>query len=191
MGSTKSNTTSKHFLTIQKREVDRMVRVNHAGEYGAKRIYEGQILILGRRKSCNLTIMRMAEAEGKHLALFQKIMIKNRVRPTALILLWSRLGYTLGLLTAILGERSAMACTAAIEEVIDRHFLEQEKALEYQTSDPDLSDLKEIIMQCRLDEQDHRRIAVTSGAEEIPGYFILKSIVQAGSRAAIWLSKRV
>lgn len=167
--------------------IARMIRVNQAGEYGAKRIYEGQLAVLGK-KSCAKVLRHMAEQEQRHLEAFNQMMVERRVRPTVLSPLWYVAGYALGFITARLGEKAAMACTVAVEEVIDAHYAEQEKALEETEGE---EDLKRCVHHFRTEELEHRDIGLDYGAEETPGYFLLKGFIKAGSRAAIWLSKRI
>ncbi len=166
--------------------VSEMIRVNQAGEYGAKRIYEGQLAVL-RNAPCGKTIEHMAHQEERHLEAFNRLLVERRVRPTALSPLWHAAGYALGFLTARLGEKAAMACTVAVEEVIDAHYAEQEKILE------DIGEeeaLKSQIKKFRSEELEHRDIGLALGAEETTGYFLLKGLIKVGSQAAIWLSKR-
>jgi ubiquinone biosynthesis monooxygenase Coq7 len=164
--------------------VARIVRVDHAGEYGARRIYEGQLAVLGRRAGQG-TIARMHEQELAHLAHFEELMVARRVRPTALQPLWHVTGFALGAATAMLGERAAMACTVAIEEVIDGHYARQTEQL-----GGDEADLKEKIEEFRAEELEHRDTALDQGAEQTPGYELLTAGIKAASRTAIWLSER-
>ncbi|TDI60301.1 MAG: demethoxyubiquinone hydroxylase family protein, partial [Alphaproteobacteria bacterium] len=106
----------------------RMIRVDHAGEYGALRIYEGQLAVLGRRRVGEV-IQKMADGERRHLAVFEKMIVERRVRPTLLSPLWHVAGFALGAGTALMGEKAAMACTVAVEEVIDEHYARQAEAL--------------------------------------------------------------
>jgi ubiquinone biosynthesis monooxygenase Coq7 len=160
-----------------------ILRVNHAGEYGARRIYEGQLRILkGTRHEAK--IREMWEQEAAHLSYFEKAIPEHRVRPTALLPLWHVAGYALGAATAMMGSRVAMACTVAVEEVIDQHYAEQEE----QDLDPKL---KQKIAEFRADENHHRDIGLEEEAELAPGYDILTGVIKVGSRAAIWLSKRI
>jgi ubiquinone biosynthesis monooxygenase Coq7 len=165
--------------------IPRMLRVDHAGEYGATRIYQGQLDVLGRGRPV-AAIRQMAEAEKRHLARFETLLRDRRVRPTLLQPLWSVAGYALGAATALLGERAAMACTVAVEEVIDEHYRAQAEAL----GDTDAA-LRETILAFRDDEIEHRGVAIAHGAEETPGYDLLSGVVKAGSRIAIWLSTRL
>jgi len=163
-----------------------MIRVNHAGEYGAARIYEGQLAILGN-KECADTIRHMREQEQEHLDLFDKQIVARKVRPTVLSPVWHLAGYALGMGTALLGEKAAMACTVAVEEVIDEHYAEQERDLENIEEE---QDLRKMITKCRQDELEHRDIGLHHGAEETPGYPILAAAIKGASKMAIWLSKR-
>ena len=164
--------------------IERMVRVNHAGEYGARRIYEGQLAILGRSKS-GPAIRHMYEQEREHLETFERLITERRVRPTALQPLWHIAGFALGASTALLGEKAAMACTVAVEEVIDEHYAKQAAQL-----GEDESALRETIERVRAEELEHRDTGLAHGAEETPGYEPLSAAIKAGSRLAIWLSER-
>ena len=166
-------------------EIERILRVDHAGEFGATRIYEGQRAVLGRGRAAG-EIRRMAEAEERHLAAFDILLYQRRVRPTMLQPLWSLAGYALGAATALLGERAAMACTVAVEEVIDEHYGDQANRL----TDLDPA-LKETIIAFRADELAHRDQALAMGAPETPGYQLISAVVKSGSRLAIWLSTRL
>jgi 3-demethoxyubiquinol 3-hydroxylase len=165
-------------------EIARMLRVDHAGEYGAVRIYQGQLDVLGRSRQA-AAIREMAETERRHLAHFEALLRERRVRPTLLEPIWSIAGYTLGAATALLGDRAAMACTVAVEEVIDEHYLAQAERLA--AEDPALRDT---ILSFRDDERAHRDRALAHGAEEAPAYDVITAFVKTGSRIAIWLSTR-
>lgn len=165
--------------------VERMLRVDHAGEYGARRIYAGQLAVLGRSPAAPV-IRHMAEQEQRHLAAFDRLVAERRVRPTALSPLWHVAGYALGAATALLGERAAMACTVAVEEVIDHHYQQQIETL----GDAEPA-LKSAIEEFRADELEHRDTALSQGAEETPGYGLLTAAIKTGSRLAIWLSTRL
>lgn len=162
----------------------RMIRVDHAGEYGARRIYQGQLAVLGRRPDAAI-IRHMAEQEQQHLEAFERLMVERRVRPTALHPLWHVAGYALGAATALLGRDAAMACTVAVEEVIDEHYERQSTALG--EAEPEI---KATIDRFRAEEIEHRDIGLAEGAERTPGYALLKSAIKTGSRAAIWLAER-
>ncbi len=165
--------------------VARMIRVDHAGEYGARRIYDGQLAVL-RRSRASPVIRHMARQEQKHLDTFDRLLVERRVRPTLLSPLWHVAGYALGAASALLGERAAMACTAAVEEVIDRHYQNQLNRL-----GEDEPALAATIAQFRGDEREHRDTALAQGAEDAPAYEPMTAFVKAGTRAAIWLSTRL
>jgi len=165
--------------------VERMIRVDQAGEYGAARIYAGQLAVLGRGPSA-ATIRHMAQQEQEHLRAFDRMAVERRVRPTVLSPLWHVAGFALGVGTAALGERAAMACTEAVEEVIDEHYARQMDAL-----GEDEAPLRETIARFRAEEIEHRDTARAQGAAEAPGYELLRGAIKAGSRLAIWLSERV
>jgi len=166
-------------------ETARMIRVDHAGEYGAVRIYDGQLAVLGRGRG-HTAIREMGEQEKRHLAVFEALVTARRVRPTVLQPLWHVAGFALGAATALLGERAAMACTVAVEEVIDEHYREQAERVG--GSDPELA---RTILSFRDDELAHRRTALGHGAEDTPGYGLISAVVKTGSRLAIWLSTRI
>jgi ubiquinone biosynthesis monooxygenase Coq7 len=166
-------------------EIARMVRVDHAGEYGATRIYDGQLAVL-RHGRARDEIRRMAEQEVRHLAAFDELVRARRVRPTLLHPLWHVAGYALGAATALLGEAAAMACTVAVEEVIDEHYRGQAERLG--EADPALKDR---ILAFRADEAAHRQVAIEHGATETPGYELISAAIKTGSRLAIWLSTRI
>jgi ubiquinone biosynthesis monooxygenase Coq7 len=164
--------------------VARMIRVDHAGEYGAARIYEGQLAVLGDRPVGD-TIRHMAEQEQKHLDAFDRLMAERRVRPTVLSPLWHAAGYALGAASAVLGERAAMACTVAVEEVIEEHYARQAEQL-----GDDEAELRDMIEEFRADEIAHKDTGLEHEAEAAPGYRLMSEAIKAGSRAAIWLSTR-
>jgi 3-demethoxyubiquinol 3-hydroxylase len=166
-------------------EIPRMLRVDHAGEFGATRIYQGQLDVLGHGGPV-AAIRQMAEAEKRHLARFETLLRDRRVRPTLLHPLWSVAGYAIGAASALLGEHAAMACTVAVEEVIDEHYRAQAETLREADAE-----LRETILAFRDDEIQHRNLAITHGAEATPGYDLLSAAVKAGSRIAIWLSTRL
>src|SRR5256885_2099758 len=166
-------------------EVERMIRVDHAGEYGAVRIYEGQLAVM-RRGRARDEIRRMAEQEARHLATFNQLMQSRQVRPTVLQPLWHMAGFALGAATALLGEEAAMACTVAVEEVIDEHYRGQAEQL----GDTDPA-LKQTILAFRDEELAHRQRAIEHGAMETLGYDLISGAIKTGSRLAIWLSTRI
>jgi ubiquinone biosynthesis monooxygenase Coq7 len=162
-----------------------MIRVDHAGEYGAVRIYEGQLAVLGKSEAGRI-IREMAEQERRHLERFETLVRERRVRPTALSPLWHAAGYALGAASALLGERAAMACTVAVEEVIDEHYRSQAESL-----GEDHATLRAMIEDFRADELAHRDLALAHGASSAPAHDLLTAAVKIGSRVAIWLSTRV
>jgi 3-demethoxyubiquinol 3-hydroxylase len=177
-----------------KKNLARLLRVNQAGEYGAKRIYAGQLAVLKRRRANPETIAQiehMAAQEDVHLETFNALVAKNQIRPTALQPLWHVAGFALGAVTAFMGERAAMACTVAVEEVIDEHYAKQSAALDDEPELQKTPELKKIIDQFRSEENEHRLTALESGAEQAVAYPLLRRIIQAGSKTAIWLSERV
>ncbi len=165
--------------------VERMIRVDHAGEFGAVRIYEGQYAVLKNTEDAD-TIRHMKEQEEVHRETFEKLLTDRRVRPTVLSPIWNIAGFALGAGTALLGKEAAMACTEAVEEVIDEHYLHQLEQL-----GDDESDLKDVITKFRDEEIEHRDIAREEGASDAPGYELLTTAVKTGSRLAIWLSSRI
>ena len=167
--------------------VERLIRVDHAGEYGAVRIYEGQLAILGKKPSGPI-VQHMLEQEKAHLATFDKLINERRVRPTALMPLWHVAGFALGAATAMMGERAAMACTVGVEEAIDEHYLSQIEALEPHS---DEANLRETCVKFREEELEHRDTGLDHGAKQAPGYEVLTGAIKAGSKLAIWLSKRI
>jgi len=167
-------------------DIASMIRVDQAGEYGATRIYSGQLAVLGGRHPAARVIARMQSQEQRHLTHFDEMIVERGVRPTLLQPFWDVAGHALGAVTALLGPNAAMACTAAVETEIDRHYEEQVGALG--ADDPDLS---ETIREFQAEELEHRDIAIAAGAEDTFGYPILSSLIRAGCRAAISLSKRI
>lgn len=169
-------------------DIAAMIRVDHAGEYGAVRIYQGQLAVLGAspatERSAKL-IRHMAAQEDDHLAAFDKLIAERRVRPTALAPVWDAAGFALGAVTALMGEKAAMACTEAVEEVIDEHYAAQQAALSGRDSE-----LEDVVARFREDEIVHRDTARAEGAKEAVGYPVLTSIVKAGCRLAIRLSEK-
>ncbi len=165
--------------------VERMIRVDHAGEFGAVRIYEGQLAVLGHSAAGHV-IREMAEQERRHLERFERLVRERRVRPTALSPLWHVAGYSLGAASALLGERGAMACTVAVEEVIDEHYRRQAESL-----GEDEAPLRKTIEEFRADELAHRDLALAHDARTAPAHDLLTAAVKAGSRIAIWLSTRI
>ena len=167
--------------------VERMLRVDHAGEYGAVRIYEGQLAVFGKSKNAPI-IQHMLDQEKQHLETFDKLVGDRKVRPTALLPFWHLAGFALGAGTALLGEKAAMACTVAVEEVIDEHYSDQISEL---NANGEEEGLQETFETFRLEELEHRQTGLNNGAESALGYELLTGAVKVGSRLAIWLSTRV
>lgn len=163
-----------------------MVRVNQAGEFGAKRIYAGQLAIMGDRHPAARSIAHMATQEQRHLDAFDRMMAERGVRPTALQPFWNVAGFALGAATATMGPEAAMACTVAIETEIDRHYREQLEELA--DDDPELSAM---IADFRAEELEHKATALAEGAEGAPAYPLISAAIRLGCRAAIALSKRI
>jgi 3-demethoxyubiquinol 3-hydroxylase len=166
-------------------QVARMIRVDHAGEYGAARIYAGQLAVLRNRESAPV-LREMQAQEQQHLDRFSELIYARRVRPTALLPLWHLAGFALGAATAALGERAAMACTVAVEEAIDAHYAGQIDAL-----DDGESELRATLGTFRDEELQHRDIALQHGAEQAPGYRLLSAAIKAGCKVAIRISELV
>jgi ubiquinone biosynthesis monooxygenase Coq7 len=167
-------------------DTDSMLRVDQAGEYGATRIYAGQLAVLRRNCPEAKLISRMAAQEERHLDRFNRLMADRRVRPTALQPLWNVAGFALGAATALMSEKAALACTDAVETEIDRHYGEQLAGIG--ADDPELAaDIAEF----RADELGHRESARAAGATQALGYPLLTTAIRAGCRVAIALSKRI
>jgi ubiquinone biosynthesis monooxygenase Coq7 len=165
--------------------IDRIIRVDHAGEYGAKRIYEGQLAML-RGKPEAAVVRRMYEQELVHLREFERLMVERRARPSLLHPVWHAAGFALGAATAWLGPKAAMACTVAVEEVIDEHYRGQAQQL-----GADERPLKATIERFRGEELHHRDTGLTHGALDAPAYPALAAAIKTGSRIAIWLAERL
>jgi ubiquinone biosynthesis monooxygenase Coq7 len=163
-----------------------MLRVDQAGEYGATRIYAGQLAVLRRNCPEARLVARMAAQEERHLNRFNQLIAERRVRPTALQPLWNVAGFALGAATALISEQAALACTDAVETEIDKHYREQ--LADLGDDDPELAaDIEEF----RADELEHRDSARAGGATHAIGYPLLTAAIRAGCRVAIELSKRV
>jgi ubiquinone biosynthesis monooxygenase Coq7 len=167
-------------------DVAAMVRVDQAGEYGATRIYCGQLAVLGSRHPAAGLVARMQSQEQAHLRTFDEMMIERGVRPTILQPVWYAAGYALGAATAVMSPGAAMACTAAVETEIDRHYGQQVASLGGEEAD-----LAATITRFQSEEVEHRDTAIASGAEDTFGYPLLSAAIRAGCRLAIALSKRI
>jgi 3-demethoxyubiquinol 3-hydroxylase len=163
-----------------------MIRVNQAGEYGAKRIYAGQLAVMGDRTPAARSIAHMAEQEARHLKAFDTLIAQRRVRPTLLHPFWEFAGFALGAATAAIGPEAAMACTVAVETEIDRHYTEQLE--EIGNDDPELTAL---ITDFRADELEHKATALEHGAERAIAYPLMSAVIRLGCRAAIAVTKRI
>jgi ubiquinone biosynthesis monooxygenase Coq7 len=169
--------------TTPRTRIERIVRVDHAGEYGAKRIYQGQLAVLGRGPKGDV-LRHMQAQEQHHLDTFSRLIAERRVRPTALLPLWHVAGYALGAATAAMGERAAMACTVAVEEAIDEHYRAQAAGL-----GEDEAVLRDTIEEFRAEELEHRDIGLANEAEQAPGYKALSFMIKAGCKMAIAVSE--
>lgn len=163
-----------------------MIRVDQAGEYGATRIYAGQLAVMGDRTPAARTINGMANQEERHRAFFDAMIARRGVRPTALQPFWDVAGFALGAATAAIGPAAAMACTAAVETEIDLHY--QRQLAELGENDPELS---HAVAEFREEELEHRDTAIAHGAETAVAYPLLSGMIRLGCRAAIAISKRI
>ncbi len=163
-----------------------MLRVDQAGEQGAVRIYTGQLAVMRGRHPMARTIAGMEAQEQRHLTRFNAMLAERKVRPTLLGPLWDVAGFGLGVVTALIGPEAAMACTAAVETEIDKHYADQLAKLG--PSDPELS---EAIADFQAEEIEHRDTAIAQGAEQAPAYGLLSGVIRAGCRLAIGLSQRI
>ncbi len=174
--------------SLDKPRTDRMIRVDQAGEFGATRIYAGQLAVMGNRHPMAAEIRAMAAEEERHHEQFNALMARRGVRPTILQPFWSAAGYALGAGTALLGPEAAMACTAAVETEIDKHYSDQLDELEASDADPELAGM---IEDFREDERNHRDSALAAGAEKTFGYPVLSGAIRLGCRVAIRLAERI
>lgn len=163
-----------------------MIRVDQAGEFGATRIYAGQLAVLGDRHPAARLIAGMAAQEERHQAFFDRIIAERGVRPTALQPFWNVAGFALGAVTAAIGPKAAMACTAAVETEIDKHYSEQLEQLG--DSDPELSDA---VRQFQAEELEHRDTALAHGAEQAVAYPVMSALIRLGCKVAIATAKRI
>ena len=172
--------------TTDKTILDEIIRVDHAGEYGATRIYDGQIAVFGKDSKIGKTIQHMADQEQEHIEKFNELLVEKRVRPTALLPVWNIAGFALGAGTALMGEKAAMACTVAVEKVIGEHYREQQNLLE-----DDEKELKKTIAKFEKDELEHHDIGLEHDAENAPGYKVMTKVIEIGCKAAIAISKKI
>ena len=172
-----------------KKKIEKFIRVDHAGERGAIKIYEGQLLALNtivKDEDLKKTIKEMKIHEEEHSSFFEKEIKKRNINPTKLLPLWDLLGLGLGFGSTILGKKAAMLCTASVEEVIDGHYKDQTYKLR-----EDEEELKKKIMKFRQDELDHKDIAYESGATKKGLYSVLDKVIKTSSRVAIAISEKI
>ncbi|XP_026319934.1 5-demethoxyubiquinone hydroxylase, mitochondrial isoform X2 [Hyposmocoma kahamanoa] len=178
-----------HSATWKKNpKLDQIIRVDHAGELGADRIYAGQYAVLGRTAE-GPTIQHMWDQEKIHREKFESLINKYRVRPTVLTPIWNVAGFVLGAGTALLGKEAAMACTVAVETVIVDHYNDQLRTL---MEDPNVDkDILQTITKFRDEEQEHHDTGINHGAEQAPFYQALTEVIKAGCKVAIAVSKKI
>ncbi len=194
--------------------IDRFLRVDHAGEFGADRIYAGQLAVLGPKgigplplpnllsqpsgktvsaEETGALIEHMWEQEKEHLAAFNKLIPQHRARPSALLPIWNIAGFALGAGTALLGREAAMACTVAVESVITDHYNDQIRTLvtEKDNLSEEQLEILKVITKCRDEEQEHHDTGLEHDAELAPAYTVLSNVIKTGCKVAIWISERV
>ncbi|XP_061709330.1 5-demethoxyubiquinone hydroxylase, mitochondrial [Cydia pomonella] len=178
-----------HSATWKKNpHLDKIIRVDHAGELGADRIYAGQMAVLGNTAE-GPTIKHMWEQEVKHRERFEQLINEYRVRPTVLTPIWNVAGFVLGAGTALMGKEAAMACTVAVETVIVEHYNDQLRTL---MEDPNVDpEILATITKFRDEEQEHHDTGIDHGAEQAPFYKALTEVIKAGCKGAIAISKRI
>ncbi len=172
--------------STKEEQLDRIIRVDHAGEYGAVRIYEGQLAVFGDNHPMSDTIKHMKEQEDVHLERFNKLIRQYDARPTLITPLWHMAGFALGAGTALLGTKAAMACTEAVEEVIDKHYTAQIESL-----DEDENALAETLEKFRQEEVEHKQIAIDNGAQEVPAHGLLYGAIKIGVKTVIKVAERI
>ena len=208
---------SKRLLSTKEREaerqamIDKFLRVDHAGEFGADKIYAGQLAVLGpngvgplpflpsaggKKVSAEETgklIQHMWDQEKEHLAAFEKLVPKHRARPTILLPIWNVAGYALGAGTALLGREAAMACTVAVESVITDHYNDQIRSLVAVKDEltEEQREILDIITKCRDDEQEHHDTGLEQEAEKAIAYSSLSTAIKFGCKAAIWITEKI
>jgi len=176
-------------IATDRARIDRIIRVDHAGEYGADRIYAGQLAILGK-SDVGPTIQHMWDQEKHHLATFEAYIPKYRARPSALLPLWHVAGYAVGAGTALLGKEAAMACTVAVEASITEHYNQQIRELSKEDGGKQHEELINTIAKFRDEEQEHHDTGLEHGAELAPAYALLSGVIKAGCKGAIWAAER-
>lgn len=173
----------------QQRRIEEMIRVDHAGEYGAVQIYRGQRAVFDRieaKRHAARLIADMEAGEQEHLDTFDRLIAERCVRPTLMAPVWRVAGFGLGAVTALMGERAAHACTEAVEEVIEEHYADQSAALKGVDAE-----LKHVVDRFRADEIKHKETAIEQGARHAPGYPLLSAVIKFGCRAAIRISEKI
>ena len=171
--------------TTSRRDIERFLRVDHAGERAAQQIYKGQLAVLGNHEMAD-EIRHMMDQEVEHLETFDSLLNERKVRPSLLDPLWGAAGFALGVVTAAMGPKAAMACTIAVEEVIGEHYQKQADIL-----GEDEGDLQAIVERFRDEELEHRDIAVDHEGREAQHYEILRSVIQRGCRTAIKIAEKI
>ncbi|MBL8547508.1 MAG: demethoxyubiquinone hydroxylase family protein [Hyphomonadaceae bacterium] len=174
---------------VEKRRLDEMIRVDHAGEFGAVQIYRGQKAVFSRiegKAHATKLIAEMEAGEQEHLRTFDRLIAERRVRPTLMVPVWRVAGFGLGAITALMGEEAAHACTEAVEEVIEKHYGQQSDDLEGRDAE-----LKDVVDRFREDELAHMDTAVEQGAHQAPAYPVLSAVIKFGCRAAIRISEKI
>ena len=173
------------------KRLEQMIRVDHAGEHGAVKIYQGQAAVFGASpKTAHAAelVRDMAAQEQSHMDHFDALIVKQKIRPTLMAPLWDLAGFALGAGTALLGEKAAMACTAAVEEVIDDHYSDQIDELKKHNIEPALVKKLE---KFRAEEAEHRHTAIENGAEQAPFYRLMSKAIKAGCKTAIKVSEKI
>ncbi len=179
-------------------KISEMIRVNHAGEMGAKVIYDGQILALKLKKDFDTLkiVEHMKNQENKHFDFFDEEMKKEQIRPTLMQPIWKVGGFALGFLTAIINKKSAMTCTTAVEEVIDKHYQQQIEDINHEEKNSNknnkqLQNLKEQIIKFREEEIEHKEIAYNNNANQFFAHKTMTSFIKFTTNLAITISKKI
>jgi len=172
-----------------KAAIDRIIRVDHAGELGADRIYAGQHAVLGKT-SVGPVIQHMWDQEKEHKAKFEQLIPQYRVRPTVFVPLWNIAGYVLGAGTAMIGKEAAMACTVAVETVITDHYNSQLREL-ISMGEEENKELIEVVKKFRDEEMEHHDTGLAHDAELAPAYQAMSQVIMVGCKAAVWISEKV
>ena len=176
---------SESKVTTRRSDLEKFIRVDHAGERAAQQIYRGQLVVLGNHKMGD-EIRHMMDQEVEHLETFDTLINDRKVRPSLLDPVWGAAGFALGVVTAMMGPKAAMACTIAVEEVIGEHYQKQAEKL-----GSDEAQLKKTIERFRDEELEHRDIAVDHKGREAQHYKILHDVIQTGCQAAIKIAEKI